>query len=29
MILNKVYSEQQLTLTDIRLMLIMFFKIKE
>jgi hypothetical protein len=29
MILNKIYSEQQLTLTDIRLMLIMFFKIKE
>ena len=29
MILNKIYSGQQLTLTDIRLMLIMFFKIKE
>lgn len=29
MILNKIYSEQQLTLTDIRLMLIMFFKIKQ
>jgi len=29
MILNKIYSKQQLTLTDIRLMLIMFFKIKE
>lgn len=29
MILNKIYLEQQLTLTDIRLMLIMFFKIKE
>lgn len=29
MILNKIYQNQQLTLTDIRLMLIMFFKIKE
>jgi len=29
MILNKIYSRQQLTLTDIRLMLIMFFKIKQ
>lgn len=29
MILNKIYSGQQLTLTDIRLMLIMFFKIKK
>ena len=29
MILNKIYSKQQLTLTDIRLMLIMFFKIKQ
>lgn len=29
MILNKIYSGQQLTLTDIRLMLIMFFKIKQ
>ena len=29
MILNKIYSGQQLTLTDTRLMLIMFFKIKE
>ena len=29
MILNKIYSGQQLALTDIRLMLIMFFKIKE
>lgn len=29
MILNKIYSKQQLTLTDIKLMLIMFFKIKE
>lgn len=29
MILNKIYSGQQLTLTGIRLMLIMFFKIKE
>ena len=28
-ILNKIYKQQQLTLTDIRLMLIMFFKIKE
>jgi len=29
MILNKIYQNQQLTLTDIKLMLIMFFKIKE
>lgn len=29
MILNKIYSNQQLTLIDIKLMLIMFFKIKE
>lgn len=29
MILNKIYKNQQLTLIDIKLMLIMFFKIKE
>ena len=29
MILNKIYLNQQLTLNDIKLILIMFFKIKE
>lgn len=28
MILHKIYNQEQLTLTDIKLMLIMFFKIK-
>lgn len=29
MILNKIYKQQQLTLTDIKQMLIIFFKIKD
>jgi len=28
MILNKIYSEEQLTLEDVKIMLLMFFKIK-